>query len=200
MALTFDDGPHDLGTPAVLEALAASGARATFFLAGEQVVRRPRLAHEITACGHELGLHCFAHKTALARSPREFRSDFLRGIAAIEDATGRTPLTYRPPHGIFSWAALSVARELRLEPVLWSRWARDWEAPDPGVIVERLTRNVSSGEILLLHDADHYSVPGSWRMTARALAPTLAVLERRGLATVTLPEHVRQAGLRSGPR
>src|SRR5579871_3869989 len=53
VALTFDDGPHPEGTPRVLELLAGAGARATFFLAGEQVARRPHLAAEVAAAGHE---------------------------------------------------------------------------------------------------------------------------------------------------
>src|SRR5580698_3723150 len=51
-ALTFDDGPHREGTPAVLEILAGAGVRATFFLVGEQVERRPALAAEIAGEGH----------------------------------------------------------------------------------------------------------------------------------------------------
>src|SRR5579871_6518155 len=54
IALTFDDGPHPQGTPAVLEQLDRHGARATFFLVGEQVARRPALAAEIAAAGHEI--------------------------------------------------------------------------------------------------------------------------------------------------
>src|SRR5690242_13506884 len=56
VALTFDNGPHPQGTPAVMEALAAAGATATFFLVGEQVERRPALAAELVAAGHEVGL------------------------------------------------------------------------------------------------------------------------------------------------
>src|SRR6266702_3586168 len=51
-ALTFDDGPHPLGTPAVLEILARERAAATFFLVGEQVARARSLAGEIVAAGH----------------------------------------------------------------------------------------------------------------------------------------------------
>src|SRR5947209_6486056 len=60
-ALTFDDGPHPRGTPAILEALARRGALATFFLVGEQVARNPGLAAEIVAAGHGIGLHCDRH-------------------------------------------------------------------------------------------------------------------------------------------
>src|SRR3954469_9959070 len=62
VALTFDDGPHPQGTPAVLEALAAAGAPATFFLVGEQVERRPALAREIADAGHEIALHGHRHR------------------------------------------------------------------------------------------------------------------------------------------
>ena len=69
MALTFDDGPHPQGTPAVLSALAAHGARATFFLVGEQVERRPALAREVHDAGHEVALHCHRHRNALRLTP-----------------------------------------------------------------------------------------------------------------------------------
>ncbi|MDX6474700.1 MAG: hypothetical protein QOH95_211, partial [Gaiellaceae bacterium] len=57
VALTFDDGPHPEGTPAVLDTLARHGASATFFLVGEQVARDPSLAREIVDAGHEVAAH-----------------------------------------------------------------------------------------------------------------------------------------------
>jgi peptidoglycan-N-acetylglucosamine deacetylase len=65
VALTFDDGPHPEGTPQVLEELREAGAAATFFLVGEQVVRRPALAAEIVAAGHRVELHCHRHRNML---------------------------------------------------------------------------------------------------------------------------------------
>ncbi|MGH2832082.1 MAG: polysaccharide deacetylase family protein, partial [Solirubrobacteraceae bacterium] len=56
-ALTFDDGPHPQGTPAVLEILARAGVQATFFLVGEQVRRDRALVREIADGGHGIGLH-----------------------------------------------------------------------------------------------------------------------------------------------
>src|SRR2546427_9118701 len=61
-ALTFDDGPHPQGTPAMLEILARAGVGATFFVVGEQVRRNPSFAREIVAAGHEVGLHCDRHR------------------------------------------------------------------------------------------------------------------------------------------
>jgi peptidoglycan/xylan/chitin deacetylase (PgdA/CDA1 family) len=170
VALTFDDGPHLEGTPAVLEELDRAGARATFFLVGEQVERLPSLAAEIAAAGHEVALHGFRHRLLLSRTPRALDRDLARANAVIEDATQRSPVCYRPPYGVFSLGALQVVRGRGLEPVLWSRWGCDWRAREtPEAIARRATAGLRAGDVLLLHDADHYSDPGCWRRTVAAL-------------------------------
>jgi len=170
IALTFDDGPHRNGTPAVLEALAAHEALATFFLVGEQVEREPGLVAEIAAAGHEIGVHGYRHVLLLRRSPWAVRDDLLRTRDLIATATGRSPTVYRPPYGVFSGPALAAVRRLGLEPLLWSRWGRDWEAHATTTsIVAHACRELAAGDVVLLHDADHYSSVGSWRRTAAAL-------------------------------
>jgi peptidoglycan-N-acetylglucosamine deacetylase len=170
VALTFDDGPHNEGTPAVLEELERLGATATFFLVGEQAERLPSLASEIAAAGHEIALHGFHHRLLLRRSPRALGRDLERARAVIEEATGRSLRCYRPPYGVFSFASLELVRRRGWEPVLWSRWGRDWRAGEtPATIARRATADLSGGDVVLLHDADHYSAPGSWRRTVEAL-------------------------------
>ncbi len=85
IALTFDDGPHAEGTPAVLRELERAGATATFFLVGEQVERLPSVAAEIAAAGHEIGIHGYRHVLLLQRTPAALRDDFARAAAAIGD-------------------------------------------------------------------------------------------------------------------
>lgn len=187
VALTFDDGPHPQGTPAVLEALRETGARATFFLAGEQVSRRPALAAEIVAAGHGVGLHCFRHRNNLRLTARSFLEDAERGRTAIEEATGQRISEYRPPYGIFSAATLRAVRRRGWRPVLWSRWGRDWTRWATARSIARLASSgVRAGDILLLHDADYYSAPGSWVRTAAALPLILEELEKRGLRSIAL--------------
>jgi peptidoglycan-N-acetylglucosamine deacetylase len=186
VAITFDDGPHPEGTPAALEALAAAGARATFFLVGEQIDRNPSLAAEIAAAGHGIESHGYRHIAQLRRLPGELREDLRRAHAAIAEATGREPRFYRPPYGVFSWVGLSLARE-RWAPLLWSRWGRDWAArATPESIAAKVTEQLTGGEVLLLHDADTYSAPGSHRRTAAALPQVLEQVRLRGLETVGL--------------
>lgn len=187
VALTFDDGPHPRGTPAVLEALAAAAARATFFLVGEQVRREPALAREILAAGHGVALHGDRHRVQLRVPPRALAEDLDRGHATIAEATGVAPRRYRPPLGIFSPAGLALVRRRGWEPLLWSRWGHDWRLHrTPGQIAAELTARLAPGDVLLLHDADHYSQPGSWQRTAAALPAVLAEIERRGLLPTAL--------------
>ncbi len=182
VAITFDDGPHPEGTPAVLEALRDAGAPATFFLAGEQVDRRPALAAEIVAAGHRVELHCHRHRNQLRLTPRSLLEDAERGRTAIEDATGQEIRDYRPPYGIFSASGLRAVRRRGWRPVLWSLWGRDWKRGATAESIARLaTAGAAAGDILLLHDSDSYSAGGSWARTAAALPAILDELGGRGL-------------------
>jgi peptidoglycan-N-acetylglucosamine deacetylase len=189
VALTFDDGPHVRGTPAILEILAERGVRATFFLVGEQVEREPGLAAEIAAAGHTVGIHGFRHRLLLRRSPGAIHADLLRAREATVAATGTDPQLYRPPYGVFSGPALIIVHRLGWRPLLWSRWGRDWEArTTPEAIAIRATRGLGGGDVVLLHDADHYSSPDSWRRTAAALPLVLDAAATAGLPLVAVSQ------------
>jgi peptidoglycan/xylan/chitin deacetylase (PgdA/CDA1 family) len=187
VALTFDDGPHPQGTPAVLELLAREGVSATFFLVGEQVRRGPRLAAEIVAAGHDVALHCDRHRNLLRLTPRQARADLERAREAIEAAAGRPVRCYRPPYGILTTPALLGARRHGWQTVLWTRHGADWAADaTPAAIAGQVLRRARGGDVLLLHDADDYSAPGSWRRTVAALPRLLEGLCERRLELTAL--------------
>jgi peptidoglycan/xylan/chitin deacetylase (PgdA/CDA1 family) len=185
VALTFDDGPHPEGTPAMLEALARAGARATFFVIGEQVERRPALAAEIVAAGHGVALHGYRHRLQLRMSAAELETDVEHGLDVVHKAIGIAPRWHRPAYGVYSAAGLRAVRAAGLQPLLWSRWGKDWRKfTTPARIAARATRNLSTGDVILLHDADFYSSKHSHRRTAEALPLILAQLSRAGIGTV----------------
>ncbi|MGZ4305833.1 MAG: polysaccharide deacetylase family protein [Solirubrobacteraceae bacterium] len=185
VALTFDDGPHPEGTPAVLEALARENARATFFVVGEQVQRRPALVAEIVAAGHLVAVHGYRHRLQLRLGGGEVRADIERGVEAIRDAIGVDVAWHRPPYGVYSPAGLKFVRESGMRPLLWSRWGKDWRKfTTPARIATRATREIGPGDVILLHDADFYSARHSHRRTVAALGPVLTELKRRKLDTV----------------
>jgi peptidoglycan/xylan/chitin deacetylase (PgdA/CDA1 family) len=183
VSLTFDDGPHPQGTAAVLETLAAAGVRATFFLVGEQVLRAPSLAAEIVAAGHVVAVHGHRHRNLLRVAPSAAHDDLSRAAEVIADATGQPPRPlHRPPYGIYSRAALKAVRARGWTPLLWSRWGRDWRArASERSIAADATRDLAAGDVILLHDADHYSASGSWRATAGALPWILDAIAAAGL-------------------
>jgi peptidoglycan/xylan/chitin deacetylase (PgdA/CDA1 family) len=185
VALTFDDGPHPEGTPAILEILARAGHKAAFFLVGEQVRRRPELVREIVAQGHLVALHADRHRLQLRLTSAQVREDLERGRAAIEDAGGNEVGWHRPPYGIYSPAGLEAARRAGLEQLLWSRWGKDWRRlTTPQRIASRATRDLHAGDVILLHDGDFYNARNSHRRTAAALELIVAELAAREIGTV----------------
>ncbi len=185
VVLTFDDGPHPDGTPAVLEALAGAGARAIFFLVGEQVERRPAVAASIAAAGHEVAVHGYRHRVQLRLGAAQVAADISRAVAVVADATGVAPRWHRPPLGLYSAAGLRAARAAGLSPLLWSRWGKDWRKfTTPERIAARAVREIGAGDVILLHDADFYSARDSHRRTVAALPRIFSVLSSGGFDTV----------------
>lgn len=187
VALTFDDGPHPHGTLAALDALDALAVPATFFLSGEQVVQHAEVAREIAERGHTVGVHGYRHVVLSIRGPRGTACDLDRALDAIARATGHRPRHFRPPYGVATPAALFAARHRGLQTILWSRWGRDWEqSATPESVAALATRGLRGGDVILLHDADHYSAAGSWRGTVAALPAIVGAAEARGLRCVRL--------------
>jgi peptidoglycan-N-acetylglucosamine deacetylase len=182
VALTFDDGPHPEGTPAMLEILGREGVKASFFLVGEQVALRPALAAEIVSAGHAVGLHCYRHRNLMRLGPRQVRDDFERAAETISSATGRQLCLYRPPYGILTTPAFILARRRGWDVVLWKVDGRDWAVgATPASIADRLLRRLEPSDVILLHDSDRYSAVGCWRRTAAALTRIIVELQMRGL-------------------
>jgi peptidoglycan/xylan/chitin deacetylase (PgdA/CDA1 family) len=185
VAITFDDGPHPEGTPAVLEVLGEASIKATFFLVGEQVERRPALVAEIAGQGHVIALHGYRHRAQPGMSQKAVQRDVERGAATVEGAAGTRLAWHRPPYGLYSPAGLAAIRSHGLKPLLWSRWGKDWRRfTTPARIARLATANLRAGDVILLHDADFYSSRGSHERTVEALALIVRELKLQKIGTV----------------
>jgi peptidoglycan/xylan/chitin deacetylase (PgdA/CDA1 family) len=188
VALTFDDGPDPVSTPAILDLLGASGARATFFLVGERIARGSDVVQRMVEEGHEIALHGWRHRYMFTSSPR-----LARCLSAISDVVGDThprPSWFRPPYGVLSATSAIEAARHRLTPILWTTWARDWRADaTPESIEEMLAPRLVGGATVLLHDASTNRAPMSWTATAGALPVLLRACAERGLQVGPLREH-----------
>lgn len=187
VALTFDDGPNLASTPRFIDALAAQGVRATFFLLGSRLARKPALGRDLVAAGHDVAVHGWAHRNLLLRGPTATYDDLARTRGLITDTTGLVPRFFRPPYGVLSTSALLAARRLDLMPVLWTCWGRDWSrSATPQSILDTVRNGLAGGGTILLHDCD--GAP-AWRSTLAALPRLLDDCTQRGLQVGPLSEH-----------
>ena len=174
MALTFDDGPSE-STPAILEILAQYRIPATFFQVGANVDRLPEVARSVTAGGHEIGNHSYAHPMFCFRSQAFIEDDLRRAQQTIEAHTGSLPQWFRAPYGV-RWFGMGAAqRTLSLTGVMWSAIGRDWKLNSEGVF-QHLINGASNGAILCLHDGRELQARPDIRVTVEAvrrLAPAL---------------------------
>ena len=187
VALTFDDGPDPTVTPRILDALAAAGAHATFFLVGERAEAAPDLVKRIAASGHQIGNHSARHSWLPLHSRATIESDLAQTQASLTRIAGIAPTVFRPPYGCRDPRVLECAEQLSLTTVLWSVTPRDWQEPPAATIAERVLADVRSGDVVLLHDGDaaeHRGRPN----TADALPAILAGLRARGLTPVRVDE------------
>lgn len=191
VALTFDDGPDPDGTPAILEALDRLGWTASFFMLGAQVVRYPDVAAAVVAAGHEAAVHGFSHRSHLTRGPADVCKDVVRATSAVTAATGVRPIWFRPPYGVLTLGSLIAAHRAGLQPVLWTAWGRDWEAPrSPKRVADTVGDQLRPGGTVLLHDSDCTShVRGGWRTTVQALSQLAGIADRLGCTVGPLRDH-----------
>jgi peptidoglycan/xylan/chitin deacetylase (PgdA/CDA1 family) len=152
IALTYDDGPHPVHTPQILDVLAARGATATFFVLAEQVELYPEIARRIIVEGHELALHGIDHASLLTMTSREAARIVEQAKRRVEAVVGSPVHLYRPPYGEYTWQQAIRLRMLGLEVIIWSGDSRDWASSDEDEIIARTIAHSIPGGIILMHD------------------------------------------------
>jgi peptidoglycan/xylan/chitin deacetylase (PgdA/CDA1 family) len=181
VALSFDDGPHPIYTPQVLEILERYDAKATFFLIGERARRHPEIVARIKAAGHEVGNHYVTNGTTLGHSDDEFLARLEQTERDIGITTG--PKLFRPPGGVARPRQLRLARNRGYECVLGCAYPHDPMHPPVWYIRWLIEKNLVPGAIVILHDG--ISDP---TRSIRALPHVLSAGRERGLRFVTVGE------------
>ena len=158
--ITIDDGPDPRDTPVLLDLLDRHRAKAIFFMIGEKVRAHPELAREVVRRGHEIGNHSLTHPVASFWCAGPWRTH--REIAdcqqVIEEITGIKPRWFRAPVGQRNLFTHPIAASLGLEVMAWNRRGFDAIEKDAGRVLARILPDLTTGDIVLLHEATPIAV------------------------------------------
>ncbi len=189
IALTFDDGPDPAVTPMVLAMLEQAQARASFFCIGTALQKHPQLAVQIVKAGHSLENHTQRHSHRFSfLSAAGFRREILAAQSTIENISGVAPKFFRAPAGMRNPLLQPVLADLGLSLTSWTRRGFDTVAADSDLIFQRLERNLSAGDILLLHDGHAARSRSGSPVILEVLPRLLKRILELELRAVSLPE------------
>ena len=184
VALTFDDGPSPRCTPRLLDGLQERGVCATFFVVGCQVVKDPDIVIRMAAEGHQVGNHSYDHQKLDKLSPKEAAEDMGKNNDLLCQLLGEGDYWIRPPYGLLSEAEL---KEITVPVVGWSVDTEDWKSKNTGKILDVIYREISDGDIILLHDRYLSSV--------EAALQAVDHLQQQGYQFVTVAELLALQGI-----
>ncbi len=153
VALTFDDGPHQVLTPRLMDILKKTDSKATFFVMGVKAILHPEILQRAISEGHEVANHVWDHPVLTKINPQELSSQLARTSEAIRAATSSDPKTMRPPYGLTNRRNNDmIYGQKGMTVIQWSIDTIDWQFPTPQVIVDRVMKKVKNGDVILCHD------------------------------------------------
>ena len=184
VALTFDDGPNTVTTPALMKLLDDAHVQGTFFVVGKAVVREPAIVRALVAHGHLVGNHSYEHDQWRWLDPRY--PELARAQAALRRNGIACAAWYRPPHGQRTPFLAHVVTDHRMQMVLWDDSAGDWATSDAHLVAQRILSKAHGGSIIVLHDGLDGDPTADRTVILRAMPEILRGLQAKGLQPVRL--------------
>jgi peptidoglycan/xylan/chitin deacetylase (PgdA/CDA1 family) len=171
--LSFDDGPHAVWTPKVLQILRKHNAHATFFVLGSEAAKRPDLLDVERAAGHHIGNHTWDHPMLTKLPAAKMRQEIFSGVKSK---------CFRPPFRDTNAAVEATAKANHQRQVLWDVDTNDWKKPGAAAIEHAILIGARPGAIVLMHDGG-----GNRAETVAALDRALTKLQHQGYTFHSLP-------------
>lgn len=177
IALTFDDGPHPVFTPELLDGLKERNVQATFFVIGKNVEGNEEIIKRMSDDGHLIGNHTFDHVEITKLSREEASDEIERTSELVEEITGSPTEYVRPPFGL--WKD-DLECGIQMIPVMWTVDPLDWTTGNATNVVNKVVTKVKENDIILLHDYYESSVQAALRI--------VDILQKEGYEFVTVDE------------
>lgn len=173
VGLTFDDGPNPASTQALLNALQAGGAKATFFIWGQHAQQYPSLLNAEKSAGMFIGNHSYTHPHLTQLGEPTMYNELAQTQSTIQSIAGVRPTLFRPPYGETNAQLKADEASLGLTEIIWSKDSQDWNGASTQQIVQTAS-TMRAGDIILMHD-------GGYQTTIQAVPQILSNLSSRGL-------------------
>lgn len=184
IALTFDDGPHPIYTPQLLDVLSKYDIKATFFMIGISIKKYPFIVRQVVAKGHAIGNHTYTHPFNLTFClTAQIIKELKDCQSIIRKVTGQRVFIFRPPRGLFNKEVVQIAKKKGYQTILWSVCGNNQRANNPRLMARYVINNIHSGDIILLHDGTFDS---RWK-DVEATRLIIEALLRKGFHFVTVP-------------
>jgi peptidoglycan-N-acetylglucosamine deacetylase len=186
IALTFDDGPDNKYTPAILDVLRKHHVRATFFLLGVRAEANPAIVRRIVNEGHAVGNHSYNHANPAKLTEAQFEKQFDHAQDILFNLIGYKPKLIRTPYGAMQENQLKWAAKNGYVAVNWDIDSLDWKGLNESQVLSNILNHTHRGAIILQHSAggDSQDLSG----TVKALPILIEKLQKQGFELVTVPE------------
>lgn len=175
VALTFDDGPHPVYTPELLDGLKERQVKATFFVVGKNIEGHEDIIRRMDEEGHLIGNHTYDHVKITGMPEEQACAQIMKTSTLVEKITGKRTEFIRPPFGAWD-KTLDCGFEMF--PVLWSVDPLDWTTKNTDVVVQKVLDEAEEDSIILLHDFYDSSVEAALRI--------VDTLQKKGYEFVTV--------------
>ena len=182
IAITLDGTWGADNTERLLKILKKEDINISFFFAGYWLEKYPDLVQKIALAGHEIENHTFTHPHCTKLSSAEISKELKRTSDLIEELIGKKPAFFRPPYGDYNNTVIETSRNEGYQVIQWSIDSLDWQEPGVDFIVKRILENVSTGDIILMHN----NAPD----TPEALERLIPALKKKGFEIVPLSKLV----------
>ncbi|MFZ5968999.1 MAG: polysaccharide deacetylase family sporulation protein PdaB [Bacillota bacterium] len=156
VAISFDAAWGDQYTQGILDTLDKYNVKATFFLVGFWVDRYPEAVKQIYDRGHDVENHSTTHPHMSKLSAEQIASELNTTGEKIEKITGKKSTLFRPPFGDYNNQLIETAKENGYYTIQWDVDSLDWKELGAQPVVDRVTRNVKKGSIVLFHNNAKY--------------------------------------------
>lgn len=184
IALTFDDGPDEKVTPAILNILKKYDIKATFFMLANSANKYPKIAKLVADAGHDIANHSETHINLNTVNRKRIEREILQSQQLIKEITGKKPTLFRPPYGEYNQAVLDISTKSNQTIIMWSVDTLDWQHRNKERTYEIIKNNVQPGSIILMHDI-HQS-------TADALPKIIESLQKDGYEFLPVSELIKE--------